>query len=145
MNKFGKTILAGVIGTAVMSLFMVLGAMMGMPKMSPPAMLSSMLGMSLMMGWIMHFMIGITFAILYSYLFAPHIKIKNIYLKGAVFGLAAFIVAQISLGILGSLLPIPEQEGSMIMVIMGSAIGHVVFGIAVALTAGSMLSKDAKS
>lgn len=107
MGKFSKSILAGIVGTIVMSLFIVLGAIMGMPKMSPPDMLSIMLGISLAIGWVMHFMIGITFAVSYSYLFAPKAKINNIYLKGAIFGIAAFIVAQIALGILDAILPMP--------------------------------------
>ncbi|MFH7000621.1 DUF6789 family protein [Flavobacterium bizetiae] len=145
MGKFSKSILAGIVGTIVMSLFIVLGAMMGMPKMSPPDMLSIMLGISLAIGWVMHFMIGITFAVSYSYLFAPKAKINNIYLKGAIFGIAAFIVAQIALGILGAILPMPPQEGSMVLVIAGSAMGHIVFGIAVALSAGHMLTTESNS
>lgn len=145
MSKFSRSILAGIVGTVVISLFMVLGAMMGMPKMSPPDMLSKMLGISLAIGWVMHFMVGITFAVFYSYLFAPKAKISNIYLKGAIFGIAAFVVAQISLGILGAILPMPPQEGSMVLVIIGSAMGHIVFGIAVALTAGHMLATESNS
>ena len=93
----------------------------------------------------MHFMIGITFAVSYSYLFAPKAKINNIFLKGAIFGIAAFIVAQIALGILGAILPMPPQEGSMVLVIAGSAMGHIVFGIAVALTAGHMQTTESNS
>lgn len=145
MNKFNRSILAGIVGTAVMSLFMVLVAMMGMPKMSPPDMLSEMLGISLVIGWVTHFMIGITFAVSYSYLFAPKTKIDNIYLKGAIFGIATFVVAQIALGILGAILAVPAQEGSMILVIVGSAMGHIVFGIAVALTSGHMLATESNS
>lgn len=145
MGKFSKSILAGIVGTIVMSLFIVLGAIMGMPKMSPPDMLSIMLGISLAIGWVMHFMIGITFAVSYSYLFAPKAKINNIYLKGAIFGIAAFIVAQIALGILGAILPMPPQEGSMFLVIAGSAMGHIVFGIAVALTAGHLQTTESNS
>jgi len=145
MDKFSRSIFAGIVGTVVMSLFIVLGTMMGMPKMSPPDMLSIMLGISLAFGWVMHFMIGITFAVSYSYLFAPISKINNIYFKGAVFGIAAFVVAQIALGILGYIMPMPPQEGSMGLVIAGSAMGHIVFGIAVALTAGHMLVKESNS
>jgi hypothetical protein len=54
-----KSILAGVIGTAIMTVFMMIAPMMGMPKMSPPNMLSGMLSAPLIVGWIMHFVIGI--------------------------------------------------------------------------------------
>lgn len=141
MNKFTKSILAGILGTIVMTLFMVLGAKMGMPKMSPPHMLSSMLEIPLSLGWIMHFMIGITFALFYTYLFSPKVKINNIYFKGITFGIAAFVFAQIMMAIMGTFLTMPIQEGSKVLVIMGSVVGHIVFGVVVALSAGPILTR----
>lgn len=94
-NKNGLTILAGIIGTAIMTMIMMIAPMMGMPKMSPPAMLAAMLSLPLAAGWIMHFMIGVIFAFAYTYLFAPKVKISNGIVKGALFGLATFVFAQI--------------------------------------------------
>ncbi|MBG0780957.1 MAG: hypothetical protein H0S84_01675 [Bacteroidales bacterium] len=42
-----------------MTLIMMVGPMMGMPKMNPATMLSMMMGFPLIVGWIMHFMIGL--------------------------------------------------------------------------------------
>ncbi|CAH8281966.1 hypothetical protein EV196_11253 [Mariniflexile fucanivorans] len=145
MNTFTRAVFAGIIGTIVMTLFMVLGAKMGMPKISPPDMLSSMLGISLTLGWSMHFMIGIIFALSYSYLFGPRVKINNIYFKGITFGIAAFVFAQIMLAIMGTIFPMPIQEGNMVMVIMGSVVGHIVFGVTVALIAGPILATKLNS
>jgi hypothetical protein len=141
----GKSILGGVIGTAIMSIAMFIFPMLGMPKMSPPDMLAIMLGISITIGWIMHFMIGITFALTYTYLFAPNIKINNIYLKGAVFGFVVFIFAQISLAILGTIFPMPPMEGSMVMMMAGSILGHIVFGVAVSKTIGHALCTEKSS
>ena len=55
-TKFKKSILAGIIGTVLMTAVMMMAPMMGMPKMSPPEMLSGMLNMPIFVGWIMHFM-----------------------------------------------------------------------------------------
>ncbi len=61
-NKFVRSILAGVVATAMMTVFMFMAPMMGFPKMNPADMLSGMLGVSPIVGWIMHFMIGSIFA-----------------------------------------------------------------------------------
>lgn len=135
-KKIQSTILAGIIGTAIMTVIMMVAPMMGMPKMSPPEMLSGMLGMPVFVGWIMHFMIGIMFAFAYTYLFAPKVKISNLFLKGAVFGFVVFIFAQIMMALMGMIMPMPAMEGSMILTMIGSLMGHIIFGMAVAKTVG---------
>ena len=133
-SKISKSILAGVIGTALMSLVMFVAPMMGIPKMSPPNILAGMTGMPIIAGWVMHFMIGIIFAFAYTYLFAPKVKISNLFLKGAVFGFVVFIFAQIMLAIMGVMLPMPKMEGSIMLIMTGSVIGHVIYGMAVSKT-----------
>ncbi|CAN5649408.1 hypothetical protein BH11BAC3_BH11BAC3_37550 [soil metagenome] len=134
ITKISKSLLCGIIGTIIMSLVMFIAPMMGMPKMSPPDMLAGMLGVPSIVGWVMHFMIGIIFALAYTYLFAPKVKIGNLFVKGAVFGFVVFIFAQIMLAIMGAMFPMPEMEGSMILVMIGSIIGHIIYGIAVSKT-----------
>ena len=136
ISKTKKTILAGIIGTIIMTLVMMIAPMMGIPKMSPPQMLSGMLEMPIIIGWVMHFMIGITFAFAYTYLIVSKIKICNLYLKGAVFGIIAFVFAQIMMKIMGMMFPMPKMEGSMVLTAIGSLMGHIIFGIAVAKTVG---------
>ncbi|MBS1740475.1 DUF6789 family protein [Elizabethkingia miricola] len=133
MKKITIAVLAGIIGTVVMTVVMMVGSMMGMPKMSPPNMLSEMLGIPVAMGWMMHFMIGIVFAFSYVFLFDRLLKISNRYLKGAVFGMLVFVFAQIVMAIM----PTPKMEGSMVLIAIGSIMGHIIFGIAVTLTAGN--------
>lgn len=135
-TRIQKTILAGVIGTAIMTLVMMIAPMMAIPKMSPPKMLSGMLGMPVFVGWVMHFMIGIIFAFVYTYLCVFKHKISNVWLKGAIFGIIAFVFAQIMMGIMGMMMPMPEMEGSMFLTAIGSLMGHIIFGMAVAKTVG---------
>ena len=130
-TKISKSILAGIIGTIIMTIIMMIAPMMGMPKMSPPAMLANMLDKPLVVGWLMHFMIGIIFAFGYTYLFAPKVKISNIFLKGAVFGFVVFIFAQIMMAIMGAMLPMPKMEGSMMLMMIGSIMGHIIYGMTV--------------
>lgn len=135
-TKIQKSIFAGIIGTAIMTVVMMIAPMMGMPKMSPPEMLSGMLGMPVFVGWIMHFMIGIMFAFAYTYLCIFKHKISNVWAKGAVFGVIAFIFAQIMMAIMGMMMPMPAMEGSMMLTMIGSLMGHIIFGMAVSKTVG---------
>ncbi len=134
-NKIQKSLLGGVIGTAVMTAVMMFAPMMGMPKMNAASMLSAMMGFPLVIGWLMHFMIGIIFALLYAFLFIEIVrKIGSNVLKGAIFGMAVFIFAQIAMAIMGKMMGgMPPMEGSMVLIMTGSIIGHVIFGIVVAL------------
>ncbi|MFU8842697.1 MAG: DUF6789 family protein [Bacteroidales bacterium] len=134
-TKISQAIVGGLAATLVMTLIMMLGPMMGMPKMNPAAMLSMMMGFPLIVGWIMHFMIGVIFALMYIYFMLPLLKkLKNRIVKGAIFGMAAFVFAQIAMMIMGALFGgMPSPEGSMVVMMIGSIMGHVIFGIVVAL------------
>lgn len=135
-SKIQKSILAGIIGTAIMTAVMMIAPMMGMPKMSPPSMLSGMMGMPVIMGWIMHFMIGVIFAFAYTYVCIFKYKISNVWLKGVAFGIVVFIFAQIMVVIMGMMMPMPAMEGSMLLTMMGSLMGHIIFGMAVSKIIG---------
>lgn len=143
MNKLNqRTVLAGIIGTAIMTVVMMIAPMMGMPKMSPPAMLANMMGMPVFVGWIMHFMIGIIFAFAYTYLCISKWKIENVYLRGVVFGIVVFVFAQVMMAIMGMIFPMPKMEGSMMPMMIGSLMGHIIFGMTVAKTVGDSYCAD---
>ena len=89
-----KAILAGIIGTIGMTLFMMMGNLMGI-EMNVPQMLASMFGGNLIIGWGMHFMIGIILAVGYEYFFITRIKIENPLIRGAVYGIIPWLMAQI--------------------------------------------------
>ncbi len=133
-TKIKQSLIAGLTGTAVMTLVTMIAPMMGMPEMSPPAMLSMMMGFPIAMGWVMHFVIGVIFAMAYAFFFINVVKkVSNNILKGAIFGMAAFVFAQIMMAIMGMMFPMPPMEGSMMLMMVGSIMGHVIFGITVAL------------
>ena len=116
---------------------MVLGGAMGMPKMSPPAMLAGMMGVPVAIGWAIHFMIGIVFAAGYVFFFNNWLKkILNKIARGAVYGIVAFVVAQIAFPVMGAIFgdaAMPQPEGSMVLMMIGSVMGHVFFGIVIAM------------
>ena len=104
-TKFSQGIIAGILGTAAMTMVMFLAPMMGMPKMNAAEMLSMMTGTPVATGWIMHFIIGIIFAMAYTFIFMDIVKrINNKVLKGLVFGLAVFVFAQIVMAIMGAMM-----------------------------------------
>lgn len=132
-TKIKQALIGGILGTAVMTMVMFIAPFMGMPKMNPAAMLSMMMGFPIVVGWLMHFMIGVIFALAYALFFINLVKkVSNNILKGAIFGMAAFIFAQIMMAIMGLMLPMPPMEGSMVLMMLGSIMGHVIFGIVVA-------------
>ena len=132
-SKISQSIIAGLVATAVMTGFIFLAPMMGLPKMNPAEMLSGMMGVPLMVGYLMHCMIGIIFAAAYVYFFNPKVHIESKFLKGIVFGFAVFVFAQIMMFIIGKIMPMPMPQDNMMLMMLGSLIGHLVFGIVVAL------------
>ncbi len=133
-NKFLRSIVAGIVATIAMTVMMMIAAQLGMPKMEPPKILATTMGVSVAIGWIMHFMIGIIFALMYSYIIKDWLtKISSNLGKGAVFGIIAFVIAQISMGVMGLMLSsMPKPSGNMVLIIVGSLMGHILFGIVVA-------------
>lgn len=132
-SKIAQTIISGMVATAVMTGVVLMAPYMGLPKMNPAEMLSGMMGVPIIAGYLMHFMIGIIFAAAFVYLFNPKVHIENNLLKGGFFGLSVFLFAQMMMFVMGKLMPMPVMEGNMMPMMIGSLIGHLVYGIVVAL------------
>lgn len=136
-NKIQQSVFIGIVATIAMTLFMMLGSAMGMPKMNPPAMLAGMMGIPVLLGWVIHFLIGIVFTAGYIFFFNDWLKkIASKIVRGAVYGIVVFIIAQIGfplMTVFSENSTIPEPEGSMLLMIIGSVLGHVVFGIGIAM------------
>jgi hypothetical protein len=63
--NFGKAIIAGLVGTLIMTAVGVwLAPMMGVPRMNPADMLAQQMGGSTALGWVGHLMIGSILAII---------------------------------------------------------------------------------
>ena len=85
MNILGA-IIAGVPGTIVISAVMALAPMMGLPKMDIVDMLSTMFGKpNRLMGWMMHFTMGMVFALIYSFVWSLGIGSAT-WIDGLIFG-----------------------------------------------------------
>ena len=126
--NINKAIIAGVAATAVMSLVaMFVAPMMGMPKMDFGTMLGTnnpMMAMPYAAGWMIHFVLGIIMAIVYAKFLFGKLPGNGI-LQGIIYGLILFVLAQV--------LVVPMMgngvfSGGNMQMIMGSLIGHIVFG-----------------
>jgi hypothetical protein len=127
MTNLKNGFLAGFIGTVVLSALMLVKTMMGvMPELDVAAMIGMMMGASVIVGWIIHFMIGTIawgggFALLYDVI--PGGSAVG---KGIVFGVAAW------LGMMVMIMPMAGaglfgMNMGMMAPIMTLAL-HIVFG-----------------
>ncbi len=149
MNIIGA-IVAGLGGTVVISLLMAMAPRMGMPKMAIWEMLGTMFSKegNLALGWIMHFMMGVVFAIIYAALWAVGIGSATL-LSGVVFGVVHFLIAGLMMGGM-PMLHVGIKAGTVkapgvlmlntgVMGLMGGLIGHAVYGLVVALVYGAFI------
>lgn len=134
-SKIQQSIIGGIVGTAAMTMIMFVGPMMGMPKMNPAEMLSGMMGFPIFMGWFMHFLIGVVFALGYVFLLKNIFKnINSKILKGTIFGFAVFVFAQLMMAVMGAIMGgMSSPEGNMLLMAIGSIVGHIIFGIVTVL------------
>jgi uncharacterized membrane protein YagU involved in acid resistance len=121
--QWGKAVLAGVIATAVMTVVgLWVAPLMGMPAMNPAEMLAMNMGGISALGWIAHFSIGTILALIYAAV-ARRIPGPPA-LRGALYGIAPFLVAQI---VVMPMMGMPLFSGSAAMA-LGSLVGHLIYG-----------------
>ncbi len=147
MNILGA-IIAGIIGTLVMTMVMMAAPQMGMPKMDIVGMLGSMFSAksNRMLGMVMHFMMGVIFAIVYALLWNAGIGTVGL-LWGAVFGAGHWLVTGVMMGGM-SMMHAGVKAGTVnapglfmtnnggMMAFIGGLMGHVIFGLVVAFVYG---------
>ncbi len=133
MNNILQGIIAGLAATVVLSLLMVVKSMMGlMPELNVIAMLSGMMGSSLAIGWIAHFMIGtVVWGILFA-VFAASLPGNSLWLKGILFGVIAWLGMMIAImpmagaGLFGMNLGMAAPIMTLVLhVIYGAVLGGV--------------------
>jgi uncharacterized membrane protein YagU involved in acid resistance len=136
MNIVGS-IIAGLLGTLVMTVLMAMAPWMGMPRMDIIGMLGAMFtaskGTSRVFGTLAHFMMGVIFAIIYSLLWNLGIG-SPAWLWGLIFGAIHGVVAMVMMPVMMKMHPRPPQMNGGLLMMVGLLIGHMVFGLVVALT-----------
>lgn len=134
-----RAVLAGWLATLLMSVVALMAPAMGMPKMDFGDMLGTqnpLMPMPYAMGWVMHFIAGGVFGVIYVSFARDQLPGAN-WLKGLLFGLILFAIAQsVVMPMMGNGFWSMGQGG----LLMGSLIGHIVFGVVLGLAAPSAAS-----
>ena len=142
-------IVAGVVGTAAMSLLMVMGPKMGLPKMAIWEMLGSMFDShgKNTLGWMAHFMMGAVFALIYAALWSAGLGAPTL-IGGILFGAVHFVIVGLMLGGIpmmhaGIKAGTAQAPGVLmlnggIMGLMGGLVGHILYGLVVALVSAAI-------
>ena len=118
-----RAIVGGLAATAVMTVLMLMAPAMGLPPMNIGAMLGSVMGGSLVLGWMAHFVIGTVLAVIYAAVFATRLPGPG-FVRGALYGLAPWIVAQLVVMPMMGAGPFGGSFGAA----FGSLMGHLVYG-----------------
>ncbi len=140
--------LAGLVGTLVMTALMRLAPQMGLPRMDIVGMLGSMFNGqgNRSLGMIAHLMMGIVFAIVYALLWSAGVGSVGL-LGGLLFGVGHWLVVGLVMGgmpvmhagIRAGNVPAPGlymTASGGLMSFLGGLMGHVAFGVVVALVYG---------
>ncbi len=139
-------IVAGLVGTMVITMLMYGGPIMDMPKMDIAQLLGSMVlpqgGAAFAMGMVAHFGMGIIFTIIYAAVWNGF-DINVTWWSGLIFGL---VHAMVAAGGMAAMMPVHKEvkarrldsplAGGM-KGMMGMVMGHLVFGVVVALLYGT--------
>ena len=135
-------VIAGLVGTAVITVLMYAGPMMGMPRMDIAQMLGSMAlpigGAAFAVGMAAHFVSGVVFAIVYALVWAG-LGVAPSWWTGLLFGAVHFVVAGMGMAMMPALHPkikkgsLPSPMAGGAKGVAGMLMGHLVFGLVVAL------------
>jgi uncharacterized membrane protein YagU involved in acid resistance len=129
--KVTRAVTAGLIGTAAMTVLLLVEPLVGLPKVAIGQILSTALGLTpayltvgAAIGWIIDFLVGALFALLYAGVFARRLPGAAL-TRGAIYGVLVFILAQ--------LVFMPLVGGGVfsrgdLQMIAGSLLGHLVYG-----------------
>lgn len=134
--SFKSAVIAGIIGTTAMTLFTFMAPLMGI-EMNIPSMLASTFGAPIIVGWVMHFIIGIILAINFAALFLPLFGSSHKIKTGAIFSLIPWLMEQIIVMPMMTIMNGGSYgdvffSGS-IMIAFGSLMGHLIYGIVLSL------------
>ncbi|MBI3194178.1 MAG: DUF2938 family protein [Ignavibacteriae bacterium] len=139
-HNFFKAIKAGMAATLAMTLLMIMAPMMGMPEMNIGRMLGMFMGISESVGWIAHFMIGSVLAIIYVYVFSNKLPGGNA-VRGILFGLIPWLAAQLMVNPMMGAGMFASNTPAPVAMVMGSLMGHIVYGAVLGTIYGTGLSK----
>lgn len=127
-----SALVAGLIATAAMTIFTFMAPLMGF-EMDIPKMLSNAMGTPIIVGWIVHFMIGEILALNFAAIFLRETNKPADFKSGALFGLIPWFIAQVMVMPIMSVLAGGSYTAGLFsgsaMIAMASLIGHLIYGV----------------
>lgn len=125
MERFNakRAVVGGIAGTVVMTALMLSAPKMGLPPMNIGQMLGSVMGGSLVFGWMGHFIVGTGLALAYAAIFASRLPGPS-FLRGAAYGVVPWLMAQL---VVMPMMGAGLFSGS-ILAAGSSLMGHLVYG-----------------
>ncbi len=141
MTNIWKGMIAGFVGTVVLSALMVMKTMMGlMPELDVIAMLSTMMGTGPAGGWLVHFVIG---TVIWGALFAwidPSLPGGSHWVKGIVFAIGAWLLMMILVMPMAGAGFFGMNLGMMAPVM--TLVLHIIYGAAMGATYGALIGRE---
>ena len=129
--KTARAIAAGLIGTATMTALLLIEPSIGLPNIAMGQILGGSLGLAsalpnvgAALGWVLHFLIGALFAVLYAAALERRLPGTPV-IRGVLFGALLFLLAQVAF--------MPFVGGGFFSrgdgeLLLGSLIGHLLYG-----------------
>jgi len=126
-----RAVRAGLGGTIAMTLLFLFEPLVGLPKIAEGGILSTVMSVSVAHfpvgfagGWAIHFLVGITLALLYAWLFVGRLP-GTPPVRGALYGGLVFVAAQLALM---PLVGAGVFSSGDVQRLAGSLIGHLAYG-----------------
>ena len=143
-----RAAVAGLVGTAVMTGLMLLAPLVGLPQLAIGNLLSTLLALSSAylptgpaVGWTLHAAFGVILALIYAGFFVSRLP-GGPAGRGALFGCLVFLVAQVTfMPLVGAGV---FSRGNVPM-LLGSLIGHLVYGSLVGAIYGEPVPQTGRS
>lgn len=118
-----RAVIGGFSGTVAMTALMLMAPKMGLPPMNVGEMLGSVMGGSVVLGWMAHFVVGTVLALGYGLVFEHRLPGPSA-LRGAIFAVGPWLMAQL---VVMPMMGAGAFSGSMLAA-GGSLMGHLVYG-----------------
>lgn len=140
-----NAVIAGLTASLVFSMVLAMAPKMGMPKMDIVSLLGSMFSARSIqaLGWMMHLMMGVIFALLYAFLWSSGISAAT-WVGGLILSAGQWLLVGMVMGMI-PLMHVGIKRGTVqapgvwmtnnggLMAFMGGLLGHMIFGIVIAL------------
>lgn len=127
--KTQKILVASLIATGVMMIFMLIAQFLVLPTIDPGIFLGNMLGGNKIAGWVVRILIGVIMAIPYVYFFNRWIPAENKFLRGTLYGILVFVFSEIVTSAIALLGCFNYQDlQNMSLMVLGNAVIYMIYG-----------------